>query len=356
MKKILNTFKLIFSILAQCITPVLTLIIGIGMLKLALLLFSETAFNIMPTTSNTYMVLSFIGDCAYYFLPIFVAFSAGEVFKTNKYLAAFLGSVLLAPGFVECVSNNQNISIFNLPIVLTDYSSQLISPILIVWIFSFFYNYLDSKVDERYKTIVVPAVTITLMVPIIYCFIGPIGVKLGELLTSLVYKLNDIGPLGGAIYTCLMPIICILGLGPVDFTITLSIISSGADPICFFNNLTYNVLLGVVVFMYYLKTKENEAIASAITSAIAGVSEPALFGIVVKNMYLLIPLCLACFITGFLNSILNIKSYIMASMGIIGAISTLGGDTPFYYSIITLVIGSILAYIFTKITLNKIHE
>lgn len=347
---------MIFQTLGDCLAPTLPAIIGVGMIKLALLLLSPTVLNILNETSDTYIVLSFVCNAAYYFLPVFIAVSAGEVFKTNKYIAGLLGAMLLAPEYVGYVNTGKALTIFSLPITLTGYNSQMISPILIVWLFSIIYNYLDSKVSDRFKTIIVPAISITIMVPIAFCLVGPLGVWLGSLLTKLIYTLYKMGPLGGAIYCALMPIICIAGLGSVDFTITLALITPGPDPICFFNNLCYNVMLGVTVFVYYLKKKDNEALASSITASIAGISEPALFGTVVKNLYLLIPLCTSCFVVGFLNSSFGIKSYVMASQGIIGSISTLGGDVSFIYSIIDLTIGIILSAFLSIITLKKVHE
>lgn len=356
MKKVINIFKNIFDILAQSISPILPMMIGVGMLKLLLLVLSETALNILPSSSDTHIVLNFVSDAAYYFLPIFVAISASEVFNTNKYIAGLLGAILLSPVYVELVKTGQSISIFKLPITLTNYESQLISPILIVWLLSLIYNFLDSKVSDRFKTIVVPMVSIIIMVPIVYSFIGPIGVKLSGLLTSLVFGLYGMGALGSALYAALLPIICIIGLGPVSLSITIQILAQGPDPITFFNAVCYNVILGVVVLTYYLKHKDNEALAAGITSAIAGVSEPALFGVVVKHMYLLIPLCTACFVSGLLNSIFKIRSFVMASMGIIGMISTMGGETSIVYSIISLLIGIVLAYIISSIVLKKVHE
>ena len=43
---------------------------------------------LFDTESQTMQLMNVIGDCAFYFLPILVAYSAGRKFNTNPVLAA----------------------------------------------------------------------------------------------------------------------------------------------------------------------------------------------------------------------------------------------------------------------------
>lgn len=120
--------------LSGIFTPILPAITAAGMIKaiLALLL----AFGMVDKTGNTYQVLSFMADAAFYFLPILLASSAAKKFKCNPYLAMMLGGILLHPDFVNMVAaskeSGEAIKIFLLPITNAGYSSSVLPIILIV--------------------------------------------------------------------------------------------------------------------------------------------------------------------------------------------------------------------------------
>ena len=356
MKKISGYIRKAFSTLADCIIPTLPMMIGVGMIKLFLIILSPMVLNVLSYDSSSYIVLSFVADAGYYFLPIFIAISAADVFKTNRYVAGALGGMLLSPTFIEYVESGESLSVFSLPVTMTNYGSQILPSVLIVWLFSYIYNFLDSHINEKIKSVFVSFLSILIMIPVSYCLVGPIGVWLGKLLIKLIDLLFGLGPIGAGIYCALLPFICILGVGGVNLTICVSILAQGPDPNCFYPCVMYNVLLGVVVFVFYLKSKDNDAIATSITATVAGISEPALFGVVVKHTYLLIPLCLSCFVSGFMCSLFNIYSYAMTTQSVFGILATIGEKTPFIYSLITMAVGTIIAIISTFITLKKAHD
>ena len=64
------------------------------MLKAVLALL--VAFHWVDNTSTTYQILNFMGDAAFYFLPILLADSAARKFGCNTYLAMMLGGILLS--------------------------------------------------------------------------------------------------------------------------------------------------------------------------------------------------------------------------------------------------------------------
>lgn len=82
--------------------PVLPAITAAGMLKAVLALL--VAFNWVDTASSTYQVINFMGDAAFYFMPMFLAISAAKKFKCNAYLAVLVAGILLHPNFVSMVN------------------------------------------------------------------------------------------------------------------------------------------------------------------------------------------------------------------------------------------------------------
>lgn len=353
LSKLKNIISRILSALADCIVPTLPIMIGVGMLKVLLIILGPLVLNILSETDNTYIILSFVSDTGYYFMPIYAAISSAEVFKVNKYLAAITGAMLISPQFVKLVESGAKLSIFALPIASTDYSNQVISSIIIVWIMSYIYHFLDKLFNANIKPILLPLCTIIIMVPISFCLVGPLGVYLGNKLVSLIMLLNNIGPLGNAIMCAILPYITIAGLGGANLSAMLLLASSGCDPILFFSNVLYNNVLGFVTLAIYLKDKKPETLAAAITSAIAGTSEPALFGIAIKRPVSLLCLSIGDFFAGLYAGISGVKTFAMASFGTFGIITTIGPGSSIIHAAISMIIGCIIGFITSYFTYNK---
>ena len=353
MKKIGSIISKIFSTLAECILPNMPIMVGVGMLKVLLIILSPTVLGVLSFESDTYRMLSLIGDAGFYFMPIFTAMSSAQVFKTNVVLSGLVGAMLIAPGFVELVKNGLTISIYGLNVVMTDYGNQVIASIIAIWIMSYIYNLLLKVIPEKIKSILIPMLIILIMVPIVFCVIGPLGVFLGDKLVDLIMLLKNIGPLGNALMCAIIPFITIFGLGGANLSAMLLLSATGCDEILFFSNVMYNNILGFVTFALYLKDKKSETLAYAITSAIGGSSEPALFGLVMKDKLALSSLVIGGFVGGYLSGLFNVMSFAMASFGIFGIVTTIGPGSSFIGAIISLVVSSIVGFVICFITHKK---
>lgn len=349
MKNILSKVKdfisAIMSKVIDCLVPTMPLMIGAGMIKVLLIIIGPNVLNLISDTSDTYIVLSFVADAGYYFMPIYVAISSAHTFKTNRFIAALIGGMLISPTFVSLVESGRKLSVYGLPIASTSYANQVISSLIAVWIMSYIYNFLDSKSPENIRPIVTPLFTILIMVPIAFCVIGPLGVFLGNKLVELIMMLKNLGPIGNAIMCAIIPFITIAGLGGANLSAMLLLASSGVDPILFYSNVLYNCILGFVTLAIYFKDKNPETLASAITATVGGTSEPAIFGIVVKDPKALLSLCIGDFFAGLYAGIMGVKSYAMASFGVFGIITTIGPDSSILHAAIAMVIGCIIGFV-----------
>lgn len=351
--KIKKTISNVLSKVTECIIPILPVLIGVGMVKVLLIILGPLVFNILPEDSNTYIVLDFVADAGYYFLPIYTAISTADTFKTNKYVAALVGAMLISPTYVDLVAQGKTLSILGLPIVSTDYSSQIISSIILIWIMSYIFNFFDSHISKNFKPILTPLFTIIIMIPVAFCAVGPLGVFLGNCLVKLILLLKGLGAIGNGIMCAIIPFITILGLGGANISACLLLASSGCDPILFFSNVLYNNILGAIALAIYLKDEKPETLAAAITSAIAGISEPALFGVAIKKPKAIVALIIGGFCGGFYAGLTGVKSYAIASFGTFGLITTIGPESSIVQATIALAIGCVVGFILTFLSGNK---
>lgn len=93
-----NPLMVVLDVISGCMAPVIPAIIGAGMIRVLLIVLG---FWFSPE-SQTMQLLTVIGDCSFYFLPILVAFSAGKKFNTNPFLHFSTGGRRDRAGSVRC--------------------------------------------------------------------------------------------------------------------------------------------------------------------------------------------------------------------------------------------------------------
>ena len=353
MNKIKEVVKKVFQTLGDCVVKVLPIMIGAGMIKVVLIIVGPYVLNILNENTSTYKVLTFVAEAGYYFMPIYIGYSASEIFKTNKYLGALIGAMLISPTFVEMVNKGETLTFLKLPITLTNYGNQILPSIIAVWIMSYIYNFLDKRIIDSLKAMLVPLLTVLIMIPVAFCAIGPLGVFLGNKLIELIMLLKDIGPIGNAIMSALIPFICIVGLSGANVSSMILLAATGCDPILLFANVIYNDVLGFVTLALYLRNRNPEVLAEAITSSIAGTSEPALFHTVMKDPKALLSVAIGDFVGGLIGGLAGVKTYALTSFGIFGLVATIGPGSSIVYATIALIVGCIVGFVLCYLTHPK---
>lgn len=88
----------------------------------------------LAVKSEIYQIFYFMGDATFYFLPILLAASSAQKFKTNIYLSMMVGGILLHPNFIVMVNQAKEtedaIKLMGLPVSAVSYSSSVILIIL----------------------------------------------------------------------------------------------------------------------------------------------------------------------------------------------------------------------------------
>lgn len=137
-----SIFNKVVDTITGCMTPMIPALTAAGMIKVILSL--STTFNWMSTDSSTYRVLDFIGDGAFYFMPILLAVFAANKFKVNTSIAIIVVGVFLHPNFSQWVASGDPISFLGMPIQGVIYAASVIPALLTIWVMS----YIERGVDR----------------------------------------------------------------------------------------------------------------------------------------------------------------------------------------------------------------
>ncbi|WP_125582563.1 beta-glucoside-specific PTS transporter subunit IIABC [Lacticaseibacillus suibinensis] len=287
-------FSRLLEILSNIFLPVIPAIAGAGMMKAVLGL--STAFKWLSTTSDTYIILNLMADATFYFLPFLLAISAAKLFKTNVMLAAVLAGALLHPTLINNVGKITTMHFLGLPVPVLGYNSSVIPIILSVWLMSYVYRFVDKHMPDMLKVIFVPTVVLLVMIPIELIVLGPLGNYFGLALSSVSMKLFSFsGALAGFLLGGLRPLMVITGmhqaLTPIVFQ---NFASKGYDvlmPTMIMS--TFAQATGVLTMIFKTRSKkEKSVIYSSGVSAILGITEPALYGVIIKYKRLLLSVCI----------------------------------------------------------------
>ncbi len=302
----------ILDALTSIIAPIIPALCAAGMMKIILLIF--TTLKISNGTEGAFQVFSIISDVTFYFLPILIAMSAAKRFKTDQGLAVCVAGALVYPSFVSLVSEGAALSFFGVPVPMYSYSSTIFPALLGVLLLSYVNRFWNKVIKTgTFNTLLVPILSLGVTIPVTMLLVAPLGNWMALILGGgFRWMIGTIGPFAGLIIGFLMPVMTLAGLhqslGPIELFELSSGGSSKILPIEFFLNMAVSgSALGTAVAA---KDKKLKAIASQTgVTAFLGVSEPALYSVMVKDRYAMLSAMIGNGIGGFLSILFALKMY-----------------------------------------------
>ncbi|WP_312498459.1 beta-glucoside-specific PTS transporter subunit IIABC [Enterococcus sp.] len=345
-----NLFNRFLETISGIFSPVLPVIIGAGLVKgiLFTLMFAE----IVQPDSQLFSFLNIFSDAGFYFLPIFLAYSAGIKFKCNPYLAAMLAAIMLHPDLISMMNESSSLSFLGIPIVSMSYGSSVIPIIFGVLFMSYIERYVTKFLPGILRTVFVPLLTILITAPIVLATIGPVGKILGDAIGNGIIwlYLSPLRVIAGALVGGFMPFLVMTGmhngLGPIGLQ---TISKYGVDYILALQVASNSAQAGSAWAVFFrTKNKEfKQLVQAAAFSATLGITEPALFGVHLKLKKTLGPVVVGGAIGGAIAAYFKVTSLGMATGPIIG-IPLFIGETFVWYTV-SFMTAFIIAFILTNI-------
>ncbi|WP_430690335.1 beta-glucoside-specific PTS transporter subunit IIABC [Klebsiella quasipneumoniae] len=343
----------VMDFISGTFNPLIPAISGAGMVKALLALL--VVFNLIGKEEKTYVVINFMSDAVFYFLPILLAYNAASKLKCNPILAAVLGGILLHPQFVQLRLTGDPIEIFGLPVRLVNYGSSVVPILLIVWLQSFVERFLNIIVPNAIKIIFVPMLTLMFVGIIGLTLLGPLGGYIGDYIALAFVGLQSVGSWTVVfLVATLWPILVMFG---IHFSITpLSIaqlttlkVENIIGPGAMIANISQAVAALVVGFRTQENTTRQIARSSGIT-ALMGITEPALYGVNLPKKYPLIACMTGAACGGLYAGITDVYRYAVGSSGLPALPLYLGENLWNIFNIliallISVIVTAILTYI-----------
>ena len=344
--------------LVGTMSPLIPAIIGASMVKLLVMVLTMTGW--IASDAPTLLILNAIGDGAFFFLPVMVAASASVKFNTNMSLAIAIAGVLVHPAFIDVMAQaaeGKAVDLFGVPITAVKYTYTVIPALVMTWVLSYIERWVDKITPAVTKNFLKPMLIVLIAAPIAITFIGPVGIWIGTAVSALVYTIHDtLGWLSVAIMGALWPLLVLTGMHRV-FTPTIiqTIAETGRESMVMPSEIGANLGMSGACFAVAYKTKNSAlkqtALAAGASALFAGISEPALYGVLIKLKRPLIATMISGFIVGALAGMAGLGSHSMASPSLFTSVQFFDVNDPmsivWVFSLIALAV--ILSFVLTLI-------
>ncbi|WP_251545930.1 beta-glucoside-specific PTS transporter subunit IIABC [Limosilactobacillus caecicola] len=338
--------------ISSCMAPLIPALVAGGLMKLILIVL--TTVDWMSDKSQTYVLLSAIGDAPFYFLPIELAYTSARYFKVNVMLAVSTAGVLIYPTFTAMVKAGNAVHMMGLPVTLATYSSSVIPILMTIWAMKYIEHWIDVITPNQIKSIVKPLAELFIMGVLALVVIGPIGTYLGKLLSAIMLFLNTkVGWLAMALMAALMPLIVMTGMHWAFAPIFLAASIAKPDSLILPAMLISNIAEGTAALVVALKTKNVKlrgvASAASISALVAGITEPAMYGVTLKYKRPLYTAMISSGVIGLFAGFFHIRAFAYANPSFISLPQFIAKVAPhnFMYALICAVGSFILTFILT---------
>jgi PTS system beta-glucosides-specific IIC component len=350
-----NLFSRLSGFIAGCMTPLLPAMLGCGMIKVVLTLL--TTFNLVDSASSTYIALEAAGDAFFYFMPILLAMTTAKRLGSNIYLAMVMAAFLLHPKLGALLAEGST-TYFGLPVTSASYASSVLPVLLMVPLMGYIERFAEKICPSLVKVFLKPLIVIFVSIPLALVVVGPLGSILGNYLAAGVNLLyTNVGWLAIMLLSAAMPFIVMTGMHYALLPIaTIGLASLGFDAVLIITMFCSNLAQGAASIAVAVKNKDKNvksaASAAGISAIVAGVTEPAMYGVTLKYKTPMIASVIGAGVAGLYAGITHLVAYSMGgSPSSLSIIQMIGGDSfkNMTNGVITLLISLVVTFVMTMI-------
>ena len=345
-----SIISMIFETISGAFSPLIPALAGAGMVKALLTVL--TSFGWMSDTTTTYAILSAAGNGVFYLLPVFLGITLAKKLGGNMFVGGAIGAALLDPSYTGLIGSEGIVDFLGITVTPIDYASSVFPIFVSIFIYYWVDKLLKKIILKDLQLFLVPMFSLLIMVPLTVILFGPFGTTVGNVISNSVMWLIDKSHiLAGIVLGAGMPFLAVFGLHWGFTPITLqNLATTGGDPIEGAAVAAVFAQIGIALGLF-LKSKKHTELRSltgstAITGILAGVTEPIIYGVILRYRRTIPILAIAGGIGGAICGAFGVTCNAYVFHNIFSA----PVYTPFLGYVLgvgtALVLGTILAYFF----------
>ncbi len=327
--------------------PTLNLLCACGIIKGLNTIFVMLGLSM---ESGIYLLLNAAGDAIFYGMPVFMGYNIAKYLEIDPYFGFLFGTALTYPSIQGVDLNVLGIT------VNATYTSTFLPVLFGILLATPIYKFFKQKLPQSLNGFLTPMLTLLIAFPITFIVIGPVANTIGNYIAvAMDYLFVKVPLIAPVIFAGIFPILVMFGIHGVVSMMAFYALLAG-NPSALLAASTFNTfVVAGVLFGLRAKTKDKElknACSPAIASAVMGVSEPGLYGMIISRKVLLVILCVGCAASGLVVGIFNMKMYSYTGLGLIGLIGLINPNDSSAMQFVAIALAVVVpAVIATLLTL-----
>lgn len=260
------------------------------------------------------------------FMPIMLGATAAKRLGANMWVGAAIPAALMTGTFTALTDlADQSTKILNvpffgldLPLYAFSYTGQVFPPLLAVALLAPLERFLKKVIPSMLQMVFVPMISVIILVPLTAFLVGPIGIGVAMGISDFLKMVNDQAPaLVGALIAGLYLFMVPLGLHwPLNAVMINNLQTMGTDfiqsPMGAYNFAVFGLVTGVAIKAKHDRELRQTAVGASMSGLLGGISEPSLYGVVLRYKRVIPIILVPAVIGGATISFLGVKSYAFA--------------------------------------------
>lgn len=254
---------------------------------------TKTIIEVSQFWAGTHSFLWLIGEAIFHYLPVGITWSIAKKMGTTQILGIVLGICLVSPQLLNAygVAGAEEIPFWDFGYFTIDmigYQAQVLPAIFAGFALAYLEIWLRKIIPASISMIFVPFFSLVPAVLLAHTVLGPIGWKIGEVISNFVYSglTSSFGVVFAALFGFLYAPFVITGLHHMTNAIDLLLISDvgGTNlwPMIALSNIAQGSAVLGIILLNKKDKEERQVSVPATISCYLGVTEPAMFGINLK--------------------------------------------------------------------------
>lgn len=327
---------------SAAVTPMIPGLVAGGMLKTFLLLITLAYAPFGET--QVYTLLSYVANVPFHYMPIFVAYGAAKKLGGTPIFAMVAVAGLVYPDFLTLINGDQVVRILSITVTPVKYASTLL-PALLVSLCAYYCEKALAKIlPGIVRPILLGVGTIAITYLLGITILGPIGYVAGTYVANVfLWAAENLGPVAVGLLAGCMPFLVMTGMHHAVTPFMVQAISDpGYDPMFRPAYLLHNMAEGGACLGVALRAKNKalkaECFSLAFGCIVAGVTEPAIYGVNLPLRKPMLGVVIGAASGGFVAGLLGATAYVYGY-------STILAIPIFQQTIMAIVIAIIVAIV-----------
>ena len=260
------------------------------------------------------------------FMPIMLGATAAKRLGANMWVGAAIPAALMTSTFTDLTALADpatkilNVPFFglDLPLYAFSYTGQVFPPLLAVALLAPLERFLKKVIPSMLQMVFVPMISVMILVPVTAFLVGPSGIGVAMGISDFLKMINDVAPgVVGALIAGLYLFMVPLGLHwPLNAVMINNLQTMGTDfiqsPMGAYNFAVFGLVTGVAIRAKKDRELRQTAIGASMSGLLGGISEPSMYGVVLRYKRVIPIILVPAVIGGATISFLGVKSYAFA--------------------------------------------